>query len=112
MSKPIRFTSDHVKEVLLADGVKPRSVSPYLAAWQWAESGKAKAGLSDATVRTLRGRCPTSLSTPQGVGLEFPNPASAKISTCVAGQSTLPAPNLLETRIGDLTTNEIADPPL
>jgi hypothetical protein len=41
-----------VKEVLLADGVKPKSVSPYLVAWTWAESGKTKSGLSDKTVRT------------------------------------------------------------
>jgi hypothetical protein len=44
--------SDRVKQVLLADGVKPESVSPYLAAWTWAESGKATTGLSVATVRT------------------------------------------------------------
>jgi hypothetical protein len=45
--------SDRVKQVLLADGVKPESVSPYyLAAWTWAESGKATTGLSVTTVRT------------------------------------------------------------
>ena len=52
MSKPMKITSDRVKEVLLADGVKPGSVSPYLAAWTWAESGKTRTGYSDATVRT------------------------------------------------------------
>jgi hypothetical protein len=52
MSNSINITSDRVKEVLLADGVKPESVSPYLAAWRWAESGKTNSGLSDATVRT------------------------------------------------------------
>jgi hypothetical protein len=52
MSKPMKITSDRVKEVLLADGVKPGSVSPYLAAWAWAESGKTNTGLSVATVRT------------------------------------------------------------
>lgn len=52
MSKPMKIASDRVKEVLLADGVKPESVSPYLAAWTWAESGKTNGGLSDATVRT------------------------------------------------------------
>ena len=41
-----------MKEALLADGVKPESVSPYLTAWRWAESGKTPTGLSDATVRT------------------------------------------------------------
>jgi hypothetical protein len=52
MSKPMKITSDRVKEVLLADGVKPGSVSPYLTAWTWAESGKTNTGLSVATVRT------------------------------------------------------------
>jgi hypothetical protein len=52
MFKPKRTTSDHLKEALLADGVKPESVSPYLAAWRWAESGKTASGLSDATIRT------------------------------------------------------------
>jgi len=52
MFKPKQITSDHVKEALLADGVKPESVSPYLAAWRWAESGKTTTGLSDATIRT------------------------------------------------------------
>ena len=52
MSEPINITPDRVKEVLLADGVRPESVSPYLAAWRWAESGKAKSGLSDKTVQT------------------------------------------------------------
>lgn len=39
-------------QALLADGVKPESVSPYLAAWKWAESGKTTTGLSVATIRT------------------------------------------------------------
>jgi hypothetical protein len=52
MSEPMKITSDRVKEVLLDDGVKPESVSPYLAAWTWAESGKSTTGLSVATVRT------------------------------------------------------------
>ena len=52
MSMPMKITSDRVQEVLLADGVKLGSVSPYLVAWTWAESGKTSAGLSAATVRT------------------------------------------------------------
>ena len=52
MSRPKKITSDRVKEVLLADGVKPESESPYLTAWTWAESGKTTTGLSVATVRT------------------------------------------------------------
>jgi hypothetical protein len=52
MPKPSKSTSDRVKEMLLADGVKPQSVSPYVAAWTWAESGKINTSLSDATVRT------------------------------------------------------------
>jgi hypothetical protein len=52
MSKPKEIMSDRVKEMLLADGVKPESVSPYLAAWTWAESGKTTTALSVATVRT------------------------------------------------------------
>jgi len=52
MSKQINITSDRVKEVLLADGVKPESVSPYLAAWRWAESGKIRSGLSVKTIQT------------------------------------------------------------
>ena len=52
MSKPKQITSDRVKEALLADGVKPESVSPYLTAWRWAESGKTTTGLSDPTLRT------------------------------------------------------------
>jgi hypothetical protein len=52
MPTPTKMTSDRVKQVLLADGVKPESVSMYLAAWTWAESGKATIGLSVATVRT------------------------------------------------------------
>jgi hypothetical protein len=43
---------DRVKEVLLADGVRPASVSPYLVAWTWAESGKTAAGLSTTTIQT------------------------------------------------------------
>lgn len=42
---------DRVREVLLADGVKPESVSPYVRAWHWAESGKPSAGLSDSTIQ-------------------------------------------------------------
>jgi hypothetical protein len=42
---------DQVKKVLLADGIKPDSISPYVRAWRWAESGKPNAGLSDATIR-------------------------------------------------------------
>ena len=52
MSNAMRITSDHVRELLQADGVKPQSVSPYVAAWNWAESGKTETALSDATVRT------------------------------------------------------------
>lgn len=52
MSMPMKITSDRVKEVLLADGVKPESVSPYLAAWTWAEFGKTSADLSVVTVRS------------------------------------------------------------
>ena len=52
MPETIKVTSDRVKELLLDDGVKPESVSPYLAAWKWAESGKSTTGLSAATVRT------------------------------------------------------------
>jgi hypothetical protein len=52
MSKPKQITFDPAREALLADGVKPESVSPYLAAWRWAESGKTTTGLSDATVKT------------------------------------------------------------
>lgn len=52
MSKSTNTTRDRVKEVLLADGVRPESVSPYLAAWMWAESGKTSAGLSTKTVQT------------------------------------------------------------
>jgi hypothetical protein len=54
MSKPTKITPDHVKELLLADGVEPESVSPYLTAWTWAESGKSNSGLSDVTVRTYK----------------------------------------------------------
>jgi len=52
MSETTRATPDRVKEVLLADGVKPESVSPYLTAWTWVESGKSNTGLSVATVQT------------------------------------------------------------
>ncbi len=52
MATRTRITSDYVKDVLQADGVKPQSLSPYLAAWRWAESGKNASGLSDSTVRT------------------------------------------------------------
>jgi hypothetical protein len=52
MSKPMKIRSDRVKEVLLVDGVKPESVSPYLTAWTWAESGKTNTGLSVKTVQT------------------------------------------------------------
>jgi len=52
MSTAMKITSDCVKQVLLADGVKPGSISPYLAAWTWARSGKTNTGLSLATVRT------------------------------------------------------------
>ena len=52
MSKTMKFTSDRLTEALLADGVKPESVYPYLAAWKWAESGKTTTGLSVATIRT------------------------------------------------------------
>jgi hypothetical protein len=45
-------TSDQVRKILLAAGVKPGSVSPYITAWTWAESGKASTGLSKATVDT------------------------------------------------------------
>jgi len=41
-----------VREVLLNDGVKPDSVSPYVRAYRWAESGKPRDGLSDSTIRT------------------------------------------------------------
>lgn len=52
MSTIMKFTSDRLIEVLLADGVKPGAVSPYLAAWKWAEPGKTTTGLSVATIRT------------------------------------------------------------
>jgi hypothetical protein len=52
MSKTMKSTSDRLTEVLLADGVKPGAVSPYLSAWNWAESGKTTIGLSVATIRT------------------------------------------------------------
>jgi hypothetical protein len=52
MSKPKQITPLRLKEALLADGVKLESVSPYLTAWRWAESGKTTTGLSDATVKT------------------------------------------------------------
>jgi hypothetical protein len=52
MSKPKQITPDRVKEALLVVGVKPESVSPYLTAWRWAESGKTTTGLSDATIGT------------------------------------------------------------
>jgi len=52
MSKPMEITSDLVKDVLVADGVEPGSVSPYLTAWRWAESGKSSTGLSAKTVQT------------------------------------------------------------
>jgi hypothetical protein len=54
MSKPTNTTRDRVKEVLLADGVRPESVSPYLVAWMWAEAGKTGAGLSTKTVQTYK----------------------------------------------------------
>ena len=40
-----------VEEVLLADGVKPESISPYVRAYRWAKSGKPSAGLSESTIR-------------------------------------------------------------
>jgi hypothetical protein len=40
MPTPTRIMSDRVKQVLLADGVKPESVSPYLAAWTWPSPAK------------------------------------------------------------------------
>ena len=52
MSISMNSTSDRLRELLLAAGVKPESVSPYLAAWRWAEAGKTKARLSDKTVQT------------------------------------------------------------
>jgi hypothetical protein len=45
---------DEVRAVLLADGVKPESISPYVRAWRWAESGGSSAGLSDSTVRQYK----------------------------------------------------------
>ena len=54
MSKPKTITSDRVKEVLLADDVKLKSISPYLAAWRWAESCKTTTGLSAKTVKTYK----------------------------------------------------------
>lgn len=51
MAKPIEITLNHVKDLLLTDGVKPESVSPYLTAWTWAESGKNNTGVSVANVR-------------------------------------------------------------
>jgi len=52
MTNSMEITSDRVKKVLLAGGVKPGSVSPYLTAWRWAESGKTRYGLSAKTVQT------------------------------------------------------------
>jgi hypothetical protein len=52
MPKPRKATSDRVKEALLADGVKPESISPCLTVWAWAESGKATIHLSVSTVQT------------------------------------------------------------
>lgn len=43
---------DRVREVLLSDGVKPGSVSPYVRAWRWVESGKSSSGLSNSTIQT------------------------------------------------------------
>jgi hypothetical protein len=51
MSQPTK-TEDRLRELLLADGVKTGSVSPYIAAWEWVESGKIRTGLSANTVRT------------------------------------------------------------
>jgi hypothetical protein len=48
----MEITSDRVREVLIADGVEPGSVSPYLTAWRWAESGKTSTSLSAKTVQT------------------------------------------------------------
>jgi len=42
---------EQVRKVLLADGVEPESISPYVRAWRWAESGKPSAGLADSTIR-------------------------------------------------------------
>jgi hypothetical protein len=42
---------EQVREVLLADGVKQESISPYVRAWRWAESGKPRAGLAESTRR-------------------------------------------------------------
>ncbi len=41
---------EQVRDVLLADGVKPESISPYLRAWRWAESGKPRMGLAESTI--------------------------------------------------------------
>lgn len=43
--------NEQVRKALLADGVRPASVSPYLRAWRWAESGKPSAGLAESTIR-------------------------------------------------------------
>ena len=39
-----------VREVLLADGVNRESISPYVRAWRWAESGKPSAELAESTI--------------------------------------------------------------
>jgi hypothetical protein len=52
MTKSMKIAADRVKELLLADGVNPYSVSLDLSAWTWPESGRASTGLSEATVRT------------------------------------------------------------
>jgi len=42
---------EQVREALLADGVRWESVSPYVRAWRWAESGKPSEGLAATTIR-------------------------------------------------------------
>ena len=42
---------EQVREALLADGVRRESISPYVRAWRWAESGKPSAGLAGLTIR-------------------------------------------------------------
>lgn len=42
---------EQVREALLADGVRQESISPYVAAWRWAQSGKLSAGLAESTIR-------------------------------------------------------------
>ena len=41
---------EQVRELRLADGVMRESISPYVRAWRWAESGKRSAGLAESTI--------------------------------------------------------------